>query len=105
VTGKTQRAEHMTIKPIWTKPIWVTSIALAVVFLGSTMSLSADLSQPIKTDTKVTAVDGQTGLIALANGLTVRPAFSDPRHRLADKLLVVSDQTKQVDARYRASAT
>jgi hypothetical protein len=87
------------------KPIRATSIALVVLLVGTAMPLSTGLSRPIKTDTKIIAVDDQTGLIALANGMTVRSTSMDPSHRLADKLQMVSDRTKQEDARYRASGT
>ncbi len=79
-----------------TKRVFAVSAALAGLMSLSTASLASEQHSALKPDD----LNSRAGTVALLNDL----ADCQPNPRLADKLIDVSDRSKQEDARYRASA-
>ncbi len=76
----------------------VLAAALPIVTLGSP-ALASGLFEVSKTEIKVAAVDQSTGLVASANESTLLQGNT----RSGDKLVAVTDTTKQENVRYRAA--
>lgn len=83
---------------------WIRlSLALAIVSPSATSTLAADSAAPERTESKIIAIDEDTGqdanlVMALANGTTLLQR-SMPS---GDKLVAIDNRTKQENVRYRA---
>ncbi|WP_375572799.1 hypothetical protein ABWH92_05255 [Ahrensia marina] len=76
----------------------VFAAALPIVTLASPI-LASGLFEISKTEIKVVAADQSTGLVASANESTLLQGNT----RSGDKLVAVTDTTKQENVRYRAT--